>query len=124
MARGATVSERDDDKPAAASPSPGAQLRSARESRSMSVSDVAGELRLDAWMVEALEADEYGRFGASVFAKGHLRKYAVLLGIEPDDLMMAYYDVQSPPDAPPLISVSNEPAEDVEDPIAYARFGL
>ena len=76
---------------AVAEATPGDRLRAAREKRGLTVEQAADELRLDLWMVEALEADDYGAFGAPVFAKGHLRKYAGLVGIDPDDIMVSYY---------------------------------
>ncbi len=121
------MSEHKDEQPSdgKSNPGPGQQLRAQRKARSLSVQDVAAELRLDHWMVEALEADDYSRFGAAVFAKGHLRKYAVLLGIDTSDLMLAYYEVQATSEAPPpLIRASSEPAEDVQRDYTWVRYLL
>ena len=54
---------------------PGVQLRRAREAKGLLVHDIAQELHLDEWMLQALEEDDFTALGAPVFAKGHMRKY-------------------------------------------------
>jgi cytoskeleton protein RodZ len=54
-------------------------------------------LHLDRWVIEALEADDYQRIGPSVYAKGHLKKYAALLGLPAAEILAGYDSgVQSP----------------------------
>ncbi|MEL7450094.1 MAG: helix-turn-helix transcriptional regulator, partial [Pseudomonadota bacterium] len=86
-----------------AQPSAGERLRVAREKADMSLRDAARLLNLDHWMVEALENDDFAALGAPVFAKGHLKTYALLLELNPDDLMISYYDAQGAPEAPPIV---------------------
>jgi len=38
-------------------------------------------MHLDEWVIDALEAGDYQRIGPAVYAKGHLKKYASLLGL-------------------------------------------
>jgi cytoskeleton protein RodZ len=85
------------------SPSPGARLRAARERRGLSLVEAADALRLDQSLVEALERDDFAALGAPVFAKGHLRKYAVLTGEPVDDLLLAYHQRVGVQEAPPLL---------------------
>lgn len=80
---------------------PGIALRRARETRGLTIEDVARSLHLDSWMIESLEDDDFEALGAPVFAKGHLRQYGALLGLASDDLMIAYYRVRGRHDAPP-----------------------
>ncbi|HEX3846183.1 MAG TPA: RodZ domain-containing protein [Steroidobacteraceae bacterium] len=68
----------------------GRRLEAARVARGLSVSKAADDLHLDAWVVEALEADEHARVGPEVFIKGHLRRYADLLGLPAADILAAY----------------------------------
>jgi cytoskeleton protein RodZ len=68
----------------------GQLLKAARERRGMSPQKAADELHLDAWVVDALEAEDYERVGPSVYAKGHLKRYAALLGLSPSDIMAGY----------------------------------
>jgi cytoskeleton protein RodZ len=62
-------------------PTPGSRLKAAREQRSLSAQKAADEMHLDAWVIDALEAGDYARIGPTVYAKGHLRKYAAMLGL-------------------------------------------
>jgi cytoskeleton protein RodZ len=70
--------------------SPGARLKSAREHRGLSAQKAADEMHLDRWVIEALEADDYQRIGPTVYAKGHLKKYAALLGLPAAELLAGY----------------------------------
>lgn len=71
-------------------PLPGDLLVSARRSRGMSISKAAVALNLDESVVLALEENRFADLGAPVFARGHLRKYARLLGLNADDVIRAY----------------------------------
>ena len=59
----------------------GQQLKAEREKRGMSAQKMADDMHLDAWVIDALEAGDYERIGPSVYAQGHLRKYASILGV-------------------------------------------
>ncbi|MEX1994953.1 MAG: helix-turn-helix domain-containing protein [Steroidobacteraceae bacterium] len=76
--------------------SPGAQLRAAREARGLSIEEVAERLRLNAALVLAMEQDRLALLGAPVFARGHLRNYAALVGA-PEQEIMAACDVDDVP---------------------------
>ena len=85
--------------------SPGPRLKAERERRGLSSHKVADELHLDGWVVDALEAEDYERIGPSVYAKGHLKRYAAMLGL-PSAEIMAGYEARAPiPKAP-----SSQPA--------------
>src|SRR6266436_1395204 len=68
----------------------GARLKAERERRGLSPQKAADELHLDGWVIDALEADDYGRIGPSVYAKGHLKRYAALLGLPSAEIMAGY----------------------------------
>ena len=75
----------------------GAALKAERERRGLSSQKVADELRLDRWIIDALEAEDYARIGPSVFAKGHLKRYAAFLGLPAAEIMAGYESrVQAP----------------------------
>ncbi|NNM60953.1 MAG: helix-turn-helix domain-containing protein [Steroidobacteraceae bacterium] len=59
----------------------GSRLRVERERQGMSVQKAADELRLDVWVIDAFESGDFTRAGPPVYAKGHLKKYASLLGM-------------------------------------------
>lgn len=70
--------------------SPASALRRAREARGLSVGQVAEELRLPAAVVEAMDAARWAELGPPVYARGHLRKYASLVGVAPSVALDAY----------------------------------
>lgn len=70
---------------------PGAALRLAREQLGLSQQQAAEQLTLDVSVITALDADDFATLGADVFVKGHLRRYATLLGL-PEGEVLASYD--------------------------------
>ncbi len=68
----------------------GPRLKAERERRALSAQKVADELRLDGWIIDALEAEDYERVGPSVFAKGHLKRYAAFLGLPAEEILAGY----------------------------------
>ena len=84
--------------------SPGAMLRQKRESSNLELSSISRELNLDTWMLMALEEDNFSKFGAQVFAKGHLKHYAQHLGLSTDDVLLAYYQVAERKETTPVIN--------------------
>jgi len=82
---------------------PGQMLRLAREARGLSEQQAAEQLNLDVTVVEALERDDLAALGAPVFAKGHLRRYGGLLGVDEEQMLAAYARAQAQPETPTLI---------------------
>ncbi len=68
----------------------GPRLKAERERRGLSSQKAADELHLDGWVIDALEAENFDRIGPSVYARGHLRRYATLLGLPADEIMAGY----------------------------------
>ena len=68
----------------------GARLRAARERRGLNVLPAAANLHVDARILEALEAENFAPLGADVYARGHLRRYAELLGESASQLQDLY----------------------------------
>jgi len=58
----------------------GARLRSAREQRGLTLLQAAERLHVDARVLQALEAEDFGALGADVYVRGHLRRYAEAVG--------------------------------------------
>lgn len=65
----------------------GAELAAKRGERGLSIDQVAGATRIRPEHLRRLEADDYSAFPAPVYAKGHLRAYAVFLGLDPEELI-------------------------------------
>jgi cytoskeleton protein RodZ len=76
---------------------PGGVRRAERERRGYSVQYAAEDLHLDVWVIEALEANRFEALGAPVYAKGHLRKYAALLGLAPATVLERYHALSGTP---------------------------
>lgn len=92
------MNEAADVEPQAAEDStPGAILKRERERRALSLQQIADELHLDPWIVEAIEANRFVTLGAPVYARGHLRKYATHLGLSPDEIIERYERLQDTP---------------------------
>ena len=70
--------------------SPGLLLRGAREARGLSIEEVADRLRLNVALVLAMEEDRLGLLGPPVFARGHVRNYATLVGASEREVMEAF----------------------------------
>jgi len=68
----------------------GARLRGAREHQGLTVLQAAKRLHVDASTLEALEAEDFAALGADVYVRGHLRRYAELIGESPGELQELY----------------------------------
>jgi len=83
-----------DEKPATeGAPAPrsiGERLRAGRERAGLSVAAAAEKLHLDLKVIEALEADRFAELGASVYVRGHLRRYGDFVGEPGLELVNAY----------------------------------
>jgi cytoskeleton protein RodZ len=95
---------------------PGPQLKAEREKRGWSLQKAADELLLDAWVIEALEAGDYQRIGAAVYAKGHLKRYAGLLGLPAAAIVEGYENRTPASQAVTLNSTSSRMAGAAQQP--------
>jgi cytoskeleton protein RodZ len=68
----------------------GARLRAGREKLGLTVLQVAERLHTDPKIVEAIEAENYEALGAPVYARGHIRHYAELVGESGSELNQLY----------------------------------
>ncbi|HEV2331795.1 MAG TPA: RodZ domain-containing protein [Gammaproteobacteria bacterium] len=83
---------------------PGAYLRAIREQRGLSLHQVAVELHVSDFILEALERGDYPVLGGAVFVRGHLRNYARALGIADAEVLSLYDQGQDKPTAPTLVT--------------------
>ncbi|MFC4312940.1 helix-turn-helix domain-containing protein [Steroidobacter flavus] len=77
-------------EPAPESLTPGELLKRERERRSITSLHIAEELHLDPRVVAAIESNRFEELGPSVYARGHLRQYATLLGLSPQLIIERY----------------------------------
>lgn len=92
---------------------PGELLKSERERRSISLLQAAEDLHLDARVVEALEANRFELLGPPVYSRGHLRKYAALLGLSPEFIIQRYEAMTDLPVVPTPVPTSTLAAASV-----------
>ncbi len=77
-------------------PTVGNQLALARESKGLSVGDVAQALKLGVRQVEGLESGEWGALPGATFIRGFVRNYARLVELDPSPLMAQLDGVVDP----------------------------
>jgi cytoskeleton protein RodZ len=91
--------------PPAAPRSIGERLRAGRERAGLSIAAAAEKLHLDVKVIEALEADRFNELGASVYVRGHLRRYADFVGEPGAEMVSSYTARDSRPPPPDLTQV-------------------
>lgn len=75
----------------------GAILRAAREARGLSVQDAAQQLRLMNRQVVAMETEDFASLGQPVFARGFVRNYARMLGLDATAILQSMGGAQVEP---------------------------
>lgn len=83
-------SELETDEESAVALTAGGILRSERERLGLNEKEVADQLHITMHYVKALESNSYEKLPGAVFAKGYLKSYALLLGLDVEDLLSRY----------------------------------
>jgi cytoskeleton protein RodZ len=108
-----------------AAPTVGHRLKAARERQGLTLQKVSEDLHLDLPVLEAMEEDRFRALGAPVYARGHLRKYAQLLGLDIATVLAAYEAEHAGPVEPTLVPSSTEhPAMGPEPRVKPLRLAL
>lgn len=68
----------------------GLRLARARHRLRLSVDDLADRTRVRPHVIEAMEVDDFSACGGDVYARGHLRATARILGIDGDELVTVF----------------------------------
>ena len=68
---------------------PGRRLAEARQAQNLTPTDVARQLKLSVWQVDALEAGRYHQLPGPIFVRGFIRNYARLVKLDPGKLLRA-----------------------------------
>jgi len=92
----------------------GERLRAGRERAGLSIAAAAEKLHLDSKVIEALEADRFAELGASVYVRGHLRRYGDFVGESGVELVSSYTAREARPAPPDLTQIPH--AERRADP--------
>ena len=70
--------------------SPGAMLRASREAQQMNEREAADRLNWLPRYVRQIESDEYGALHSPAFARGYIRAYGKMLGLDGEELIAAF----------------------------------
>lgn len=70
----------------------GSDIEAARRAAGLSVEDVASATRLRASIVAAIEQGDFSPCGGAVYARGHVRTIAAIVGLDPDDAVARFDD--------------------------------
>ncbi|MBS0365383.1 MAG: helix-turn-helix domain-containing protein [Proteobacteria bacterium] len=95
----------------------GARLRSAREKKGLTILQAAEKMHVDARVPECLESEDFAALGAPVFVRGHLRRYADLVGESPAQLLELYAAL-APAQGPDLTRIPRAPPGNESSPLA------
>lgn len=68
----------------------GEKLRQARESRGISISEVAEQTRISALYLESIENNDYRGLPGGIFNKGFVKSYAKYVGIDDQEALQDY----------------------------------
>jgi cytoskeleton protein RodZ len=92
----------------------GTRLRAAREKKCLTILQAAEKMHVDSRILESLEAEDFAALGAPVYARGHLRHYAELVGESPVELQELYVNsTKAAPAQPDLTRIARmEPQGD------------
>lgn len=101
------------DEPEETGPVGGERLRIAREEQQITILEIAKELHLDETNVRYLEDNDFASLGAPVFAKGHLRKYAALVGVDERDVLADYHELTRSAGMPPVVTARKRPGSEL-----------
>ncbi|GAB1349663.1 hypothetical protein MASR1M107_18770 [Ignavibacteriales bacterium] len=106
----------------------GEQLKIARERLGLEVKEAAGSIRIDAKFIDKMEQGDF-TFLAEVYVKSFLKEYAVVLHLDPDEVMEAYMGLRKEPEVkhqkpapPPQVVAPPPPVVPKKDPLFNDQF--
>jgi cytoskeleton protein RodZ len=98
----------------------GESLTRAREARGLTVDDVSSATRIRAGLIRCIERDDYDACGGAVYARGHIRSIARVIGVDPEPLIEEFDRAHSEESAPTLVAA---PMVDAQAAAAAERRG-
>ena len=101
----------------------GQRLRERREATGFSIEAAAAKLYCDASIITALEADRFDELGAPVFAQGHLRRYAELVGAPVTELLAEWAQRGARVAVPDLTRIPRAPSPALDREVWGRRLG-
>lgn len=68
----------------------GGSLQQARKGRGLRLEDIAARTRINIVYLRALEADQFEQFASEVIARGFVRSYATLIGLDEKEILARF----------------------------------
>ena len=73
----------------------GNYLKSGREAKNISLSEVARTTKISKWYLDCLEQDDFDKMPGGPYIKGYISSYAAYIGIEEDEVLKRYDSLYS-----------------------------
>lgn len=83
----------------------GETLTRARESAGLTVDDLSSQTRIRAGLIRQIEGDDFNGCGGAVYARGHLRAMAKVVGLDADELVAEFDRSHASEPVPALVPV-------------------
>jgi cytoskeletal protein RodZ len=83
----------------------GETLTRAREAAGLSVEDLSAQTRIRGGLIRQIEADDFDGCGGAVYARGHLRSLAKVVGLDPEELVAEFDRSHAHEPAPALVPI-------------------
>lgn len=103
-------------------PGLGEELRAARESRSLSISDVSERIHIRSVYLQAIEEEDWASIAAPVYVRGFIRTYARFLELDPEDAVTRFNGAVG--EAKPTVQPPPQPMLRERRPVAAWLWGL
>ena len=87
----------------------GETLRRERLRRNLALDQISRELKINAKMLEAIEAEEFDRLPGTIFAKNFVRQYAHMLGLDEEEMAAEVQRALQPPSEIPRFAEGGKP---------------
>lgn len=68
----------------------GAYLKSSREAKNISLSDISHHTKISKWHLDCLEKDNFKNIPGGPYIKGYISSYATFIGIDEDEAIQRY----------------------------------
>ncbi|MCL1125010.1 RodZ domain-containing protein [Shewanella surugensis] len=105
----------DNDEAVNKEPTLGEKLKSARETKGLSVAEVAQRLNLRPIIVEKIEADDFSELGGTTYVRGYVKNFARIVQADPDDIQACLNTILANDKQPNMQSFSRRTTRQARD---------
>ena len=86
-------------------------LKTAREEKKLSCSDVSRETNISSRYIEALEKEDFSKFPGELYALGYLKSYGQYLGLNSEELLSLYRSLKLREQPVPVEALLRDPSK-------------